>query len=117
MHSPFFVVMKTPGPKRSKGRINLERKRLLTYLIEEKLLSDSSQFLVILEDSYKADKLSLDQAPDQGYLCLVTDKQVKNGIGYLTAMTQQDLESYLAPYKAIILKEGIDREVKERIRS
>lgn len=91
--------------------------RLLTYLIEEKLLSDSSQFLVILEDSYKADKLSLDQAPDQGYLCLVTDKQVKNGIGYLTAMTQQDLESYLAPYKAIILKEGIDREVKERIRS
>lgn len=91
--------------------------RLLTYLIEEKLLSDSSQFLAILEDSYKADKLSLDQAPDQGYLCLVTDKQVKNGIGYLTAMTQQDLESYLAPYKAIILKEGIDREVKERIRS
>ena len=91
--------------------------RLLTYLIEEKLLSDSSQFLVILEDSYKADKLSLDQAPDQGYLCLVTDKQVKNGIGYLTAMTQQDLESYLAPYKAIILKEGLDREVKERIRS
>ena len=90
---------------------------MLTYLIEEKLLSDSSQFLAILEDSYKADKLSLDQAPDQGYLCLVTDKQVKNGIGYLTAMTQQDLESYLAPYKAIILKEGIDREVKERIRS
>ena len=28
--------------------------RLLTYLIEEKLLSDSSQFLAILEDSYKA---------------------------------------------------------------
>lgn len=91
--------------------------RLLTYVIEEKLLSDPNEFLAILEDSYKADKLSLDQAPDQGYLCLVTDKQVKNGIGYLTAMTQQDLESYLAPYKAIILKEGIDREVKERIRS
>ena len=91
--------------------------RLLTYLIEEKLLSDSSQFLAILEDSYKAGKLSIDQAPAQGYLCLVNDKQVKNGIGYLTTMTQQDLESYLAPYKAIILKEGIDREVKERIRS
>lgn len=91
--------------------------RLLTYLIEEKLLSDSSQFLAILEDSYKAGKLSLDQAPAQGYLCLVTDKQAKNGIGYLTTMTQQDLESYLAPYKAIILKEGIDREVKGRIRS
>ena len=91
--------------------------RLLTYLVEEKLLSDSSQFLAILEDSYKAGKLSLDQAPAQGYLCLVTDKQAKNGIGYLTTMTQQDLESYLAPYKAIILKEGIDREVKERIRS
>lgn len=90
--------------------------RLLTYLIEEKLLSDSSQFLAILEDSYKAGKLS-NQAPAQGYLCLVTDKQAKNGIGYLTTMTQQDLESYLAPYKAIILKEGIDREVKERIRS
>lgn len=91
--------------------------RLLTYLIEEKLLSDSSQFLAILEDSYKAGKLSIDQAPAQGYLCLVTDKQAKNGIGYLTTMTQQDLESYLTPYKAIILKEGIDREVKERIRS
>lgn len=91
--------------------------RLLTYLIEEKLLSDSSQFLAILEDSYKAGKLSIDQAPAQGYLCLVNDKQVKNGIGYLTTMTQQDLERYLAPYKAIILKEGIDREVKERIRS
>lgn len=91
--------------------------RLLTYVIEEKLLSDSSQFLAILEDSYKAGKLSLDQAPSLGYLCLVNDKQAKNGIGYLTTMTQQDLESYLAPYKAIILKEGIDREVKERIRS
>lgn len=91
--------------------------RLLTYLIEEKLLSDSSQFLAILEDSYKAGKLSLAQAPSLGYLCLVNDKQAKNGIGYLTTMTQQDLESYLAPYKAIILKEGIDREVKERIRS
>lgn len=91
--------------------------RLLTYLIEEKLLSDSSQFLAILEDSYKDGKLSLDQAPAQGYLCLVNDKQVRNGIGYLTTMTQQDLEGYLAPYKAIILKEGIDREVKERIRS
>lgn len=91
--------------------------RLLTYLIEEKLLSDSSQFLAILEDSYKAGKLSLDQAPAQGYLCLVTDKQAKNGIGYLTTMTQQELEAYLSPYKAEIIKEGIDREVKEHIRS
>ena len=91
--------------------------RLLTYLIEEKLLSDSSQFLAILEDSYKAGKLSLDQAPAQGYLCLLKDKQAKNSLGYLTTMTQQDLESFLAPYKAIILKEGIDREVKEHIRS
>lgn len=91
--------------------------RLLTYLIEEKLLSDSSQFLAILEDSYKAGKLSLDQAPSLGYLCLVNDKQAKNGIGYLTTMTQQDLEAYLSPYKAEIIKEGIDREVKERIRS
>lgn len=91
--------------------------RLLTYLIEEKLLSDSSQFLAILEDSYKAGKLSLDQAPSLGYLCLVNDKQAKNGIGYLTTMTQQDLEAYLSPYKAEIIKEGIAREVKERIRS
>lgn len=91
--------------------------RLLTYLIEEKLLSDSSQFLAILEDSYKAGKLSLDQAPSQGYLCLVNDKQAKNGIGYLTTMTQQELEAYLSPYKAEIIKEGIDREVKEHIRS
>lgn len=91
--------------------------RLLTYLIEEKLLGDSSQFLAILEDSYKAGKLSLDQAPAQGYLCLVNDKQAKNGIGYLTTMTQQELEAYLSPYKAEIIKEGIDREVKEHIRS
>lgn len=91
--------------------------RLLTYLIEEKLLSDSSQFLAILEDSYKAGKLSLDQAPSQGYFCLVNDKQAKNGIGYLTTMTQQELEAYLSPYKAEIIKEGIDREVKEHIRS
>lgn len=91
--------------------------RLLTYVIEEKLLSDSSQFLAILEDSYKVGKLSLDQAPALGYLCLVSDKQVKNGIGYLTTMTQQELEAYLSPYKAEIIKEGIDREVKERIRS
>lgn len=91
--------------------------RLLTYLIEEKLLSDSSQFLAILEDSYKAGKLSLDQAPAQGYLCLLKDKQGKNGLGYLATMTQQELEAYLSPYKAEIIKEGIDREVKERIRS
>ena len=91
--------------------------RLLTYLIEEKLLGDSSQFLAILEDSYKAGKLSLDQAPALGYLCLVTDKQAKNGIGYLTTMTQHELEAYLSPYKAEIIKEGIDREVKEHIRS
>lgn len=91
--------------------------RLLTYLIEEKLLSDSSQFLAILEDSYKAGKLSLDQAPAQGYLCLLKDKQAKNGLGYLATMTQQELEAYLSPYKAKIIKEGIDREVKERIRS
>lgn len=91
--------------------------RLLTYLIEEKLLSDSSQFLAILEDSYKAGKLSLDQAPAQGYLCLLKDKQAKNGLGYLATMTQQELEAYLSPYKAEIIKEGIDREVKERIRS
>ena len=91
--------------------------RLLTYLIEEKLLSDSSQFLAILEDSYKAGKLSLDQAPSQGYLCLLKDKQAKNGLGYLATMTQQELEAYLSPYKAEIIKEGIDREVKEHIRS
>ena len=91
--------------------------RLLTYLIEEKLLSDSSQFLAILEDSYKAGKLSIDQAPAQGYFCLLKDKQAKNGLGYLATMTQQELEAYLSPYKAEIIKEGIDREVKERIRS
>ena len=91
--------------------------RLLTYVIEEKLLNAPSEFLAILEDSYKTGKLSLDQAPAQGYLCLLKDKQAKNGLGYLTTMTQQDLESYLAPYKAIILKEGIDREVKDHISS
>lgn len=94
-----------------------EGQAITRELIEEKLLSDSSQFLAILEDSYKAGKLSLDQAPSQGYLCLLKDKQAKNGLGYLATMTQQELEAYLSPYKAEIIKEGIDREVKERIRS
>lgn len=91
--------------------------RLLTYVIEEKLLNAPSEFLAILEDSYKTGKLSLDQAPAQGYLCLLNDKQAKNGLGYLATMTQQELEAYLSPYKAEIIKEGIDREVKEHIRS
>lgn len=91
--------------------------QLLTYLIEEKLLNDPSEFLAILEYSYKAGKLSLAQAPAQGYLCLINDRQAKNGIGYLTAMTQQELESYLSPYKAEIVNKGVDREVKEHISS
>lgn len=59
----------------------------------------------------------LDQAPAQGYLCLIKDKQAKNGLGYLMTMTQQELESYLAPYKAEIINKGVDREVKEHISS
>lgn len=91
--------------------------QLLTYLIEEKLLNDPSEFLAILEDSYKAGKLSLDQAPAQGYLCLINDKQAKNGLGYLMTMTQQELESHLSPYKDEIINKGVDREVKEHISS
>lgn len=32
-------------------------------------------------------------------------------------MTQQELESHLAPYKAEIINKGVDREVKEHISS
>jgi len=86
---------------------------LLTYVIEEKLLESTGSILDILEDSFKMGKISMRNNVRKGYLALIRNETAPNGEGYLTVMTDKDLEVYFSTFKVKIIEKAVQRELYE----
>ena len=58
-------------------------------------------------------KISMRNNVRKGYLALIRNETAPNGEGYLTVMTDKDLEVYFSTFKVKIIEKAVQRELYE----